>query len=217
MRLLIVARNASAAETIRRALRYAPTCRVLGWVTTRRSCAGPIGEARPDVVVIDGAGEPESILACTAEVRRIVPEAKIVLLADRLDADFLADGAAAGIDAAIAKSAAPASVGMLIREVAAGNVFNFAPPAPAHPSRSAGEPHASLTARELEILRHVAAGLSNGRIAGEVWVTEQTVKFHLSNVYRKLGLANRTEAAHYAYTHGLVDSQPARPGMYVAA
>ena len=53
-----------------------------------------------------------------------------------------------------------------------------------------------LTARELEILRLVASGNSNRRIAQRLWVTEQTVKFHLSNVYRKLGVANRTEASH---------------------
>ena len=56
--------------------------------------------------------------------------------------------------------------------------------------------HQQLTPRELEILRLVAAGASNGHIARQLWVTEQTVKFHLSNVYRKLGVANRTEASH---------------------
>ena len=49
-----------------------------------------------------------------------------------------------------------------------------------------------------------AEGYTNGRIARELWVTEQTVKFHLSNTYRKLGVANRTEATRYAYLHNLV-------------
>ena len=60
-----------------------------------------------------------------------------------------------------------------------------------------------LTDRELEILRLVAEGHTNGRIARELWVTEQTVKFHLSNTYRKLGVANRTEASRYAHLHNL--------------
>jgi DNA-binding NarL/FixJ family response regulator len=63
-----------------------------------------------------------------------------------------------------------------------------------------------LTDRELEILKALARGLSNQQIAKEFWVTEQTVKFHLSNIYRKLQVANRTEAARYAYEHGLADS-----------
>ena len=46
----------------------------------------------------------------------------------------------------------------------------------------------------------------DAQLARMLWVTEQTVKFHLSNIYRKLGVANRTEAARYAYQHGLVES-----------
>jgi DNA-binding NarL/FixJ family response regulator len=66
-----------------------------------------------------------------------------------------------------------------------------------------------LTTRELEILRSAAGGASNGQIANQLFVTEQTVKFHLSNVYRKLGVANRTEASHYAHVNGLLDSRTA--------
>ena len=54
---------------------------------------------------------------------------------------------------------------------------------------------ANLTAREVEILKKVAEGQSNADIAKSLYVTEQTVKFHLSNVYRKLDVANRTQAA----------------------
>ena len=61
-----------------------------------------------------------------------------------------------------------------------------------------------LTAREREILRLVSDGLTNGQIARELWVTEQTVKFHLSNVYRKLGVSNRTQASRYAHMNGLM-------------
>jgi DNA-binding NarL/FixJ family response regulator len=157
MRLLIVARDAPAAESIRRALRYAPTCRVIGWMDARNQCSGPMLEAQPDVVVIDDSAGPAAVLAWARDVRSSMPDAKIVLLIHELPAELLAE----------------ADPGV-------------------------------LTARELEILRHVAEGLSNGRIARELWVTEQTVKFHLSNVYRKLGLANRTEAAHYAHVQGLI-------------
>ena len=60
------------------------------------------------------------------------------------------------------------------------------------------------TARELEILRAVAEGHTNARIGRLLWVTEQTVKFHLSNIYRKLGVSNRTEASRYALVNGMV-------------
>ena len=60
-----------------------------------------------------------------------------------------------------------------------------------------------LTNRELEILQAVAEGHTNARIGRSLWVTEQTVKFHLSNIYRKLGVANRTEASRYALMNDL--------------
>ena len=63
-----------------------------------------------------------------------------------------------------------------------------------------------LTEREVAILKAVARGLSNQAIGQELWVTEQTVKFHLTNIYRKLGVANRTEAARHASRRGLVES-----------
>ena len=64
-----------------------------------------------------------------------------------------------------------------------------------------------LTTRETEILALAAQGFTNGRIARELWITEQTVKFHLSNTYRKLGVTNRTEASRYAYVNNLVTRQ----------
>jgi DNA-binding NarL/FixJ family response regulator len=214
MRLMIVARDAPAAESIRRALRYAPTCRVIGWMDGRSHCSGPGPDAQPDVVVIDESVGPAAVMTWARDVRESMPEAKIVMLTQELDASLLADAEAAGVDAAISKTASPASVGMLIREVVAGHVFRFAPSAP--PAAMAELEPGVLTARELEMLRHVAAGLSNGKIAAELWVTEQTVKFHLSNVYRKLGLTNRTEAAHYAHVHGLV-GRDMRPRVPLAA
>ena len=69
--------------------------------------------------------------------------------------------------------------------------------------RSAAAEESPLSPRELEVLQLVAAGATNGEIARKLWVTEQTVKFHLSNIYRKLDVANRTEASRYAHLNGL--------------
>jgi len=66
------------------------------------------------------------------------------------------------------------------------------------PSRS------RLTRREVEILRLVAEGRSNREVAKLLWVTDQTVKFHLANTYRKLGVRNRFDASQWAFTRGLV-------------
>jgi DNA-binding CsgD family transcriptional regulator len=65
-----------------------------------------------------------------------------------------------------------------------------------------------LTQRELEVLRLVASGRTNRELGRQLWVTTQTVKFHLSNIYRKLGVANRAEAAQWAQAHGLIEEAP---------
>jgi DNA-binding NarL/FixJ family response regulator len=104
-------------------------------------------------------------------------------------------------------------LGPLLREIWAGSIHHAFDIERAGATRE--ERHANLTPRELEILRLVADGSANSQIAHELWVTEQTVKFHLSNVYRKLGVANRTEASHYAHVHELIE--PIRPLTAVSA
>jgi DNA-binding CsgD family transcriptional regulator len=67
-----------------------------------------------------------------------------------------------------------------------------------------GAKAAGLTDREISILTELAKGKSNDEIAKELWVTQQTVKFHLTNVYRKLGAKNRADAVRQAYQLGLI-------------
>jgi DNA-binding NarL/FixJ family response regulator len=207
MRALIVADHTLAAEAIRRELRHAAACEVIGYVDGRRPCADAVANANPDVVVIDEMTPQTPLIARIQEIRAAMPGAKLLLVTVRMDDEFLAEAAAAGIDAAVAKTMHPGSLGVLVREVARGHVFHTF--APVSVERSCDQ--FGLTARELEILRLVAGGLSNGRIAAKLWVTEQTVKFHLSNVYRKLGVGNRTEASHHAHLHGMLGQAPVMP------
>jgi DNA-binding NarL/FixJ family response regulator len=207
MRVVIVADHPLTAEAVRRGLRHTPGCQVLGYVDGHRSCSAPIANAGPDVILVDEPASQDTALSWIRELRAAAPKAKLILLATRMDAGWLADAAAAGIDAAVAKASRLESVGMLVREVAAGNIFHAFRTGPATASRN-DRAADGLTARELQILTRVAAGASNSRIAAELWVTEQTVKFHLSNLYRKLSVANRTEASHYAHVHGLLDAVP---------
>ena len=72
----------------------------------------------------------------------------------------------------------------------------------------------NLTAREEEVLRLVAGGRSNRVVAEALWVSETTIKFHLSNIYRKIGVVNRTQAAEWARKHDHPDD-PAEGGAGV--
>ena len=192
MLVVIVTDNGFAAEAIRRSFRDTSGVRVAGYVDGRQACGAAVAEAQPDVVIVDEMTWSASAVARIAEVRRAVPTAKIVALTSQPAAAWLGDAIRAGAHASIAKTIQPNLIGALVREIWAGSIHHA--------------DHQQLTRRELEILRLVAAGASNGRIARQLWVTEQTIKFHLSNVYRKLGVANRTEASHYAHVHELIDA-----------
>jgi DNA-binding NarL/FixJ family response regulator len=212
-RLLIVAARPSAGEAIRLAMRQAGRLEVLGYVNGRASADAAIRLARPDLILVDDMDCAPDAVARIREARVAAPQATIVLLAHDLQAAWLADAMDAGADALVSKAMHPGSLGTLVREIAAGRVFHrFVPPAAAPPAIRCD---AKLTERELEVLRLMAAGAANSHIARQLWVTEQTVKFHLSNIYRKLGVANRTEASHYAHVHRLLE--PEQPDTRIAA
>jgi DNA-binding NarL/FixJ family response regulator len=200
MRILIVADNAVAANGIKLEMRHVTGCHVVGYLNGRRACALIAAQEKPDVVLVDDLRTSELTIERIAELRRAVPEAKIVLLTLSTHASWLAEASQAGIDAAVAKIARPGGVGTLVREIVRGNVFH----AFANGATECVPKHHELTARELEILQLAASGNSNRRIAERLWVTEQTVKFHLSNVYRKLGVSNRTEASHVAHQRNML-------------
>jgi DNA-binding NarL/FixJ family response regulator len=206
VRTLVVTDNRMSATAIRQSLRRACFAEVLGYVNSRRPLAEHVAGLRPDVVLFD-EGEPgDGVLLRISEARAMLPDAKLVLLAPTMDPAHLAEAVERGLDAAIRRTIDAVAIGGLVREIVAGNVMHVvvapAAAAPAQPLCT------DLTTRELQILRLVAAGCSNAVIGRELWVTEQTVKFHLSNVYRKLGVANRTAASHYAHVHGLLMPEP---------
>jgi DNA-binding NarL/FixJ family response regulator len=209
MLAVIVTDNGFAAEAIRRALRNASGIQVAGYIDGRRSCASAIADTQPDVVVVDQMTWSACAVERIRELRTCAPEAKIIALVSEPGAPWLSDAVAAGAHAAIAKTVQPATLGALVRDIWAGNVHH-AFESPQVLPRSSGD-HRRLTSRELEILVLVASGTSNAEIARQLWVTEQTVKFHLSNVYRKLGVSNRTQASHFAHMNRLVGTSAQTP------
>ncbi|MEA2255367.1 MAG: hypothetical protein QOG35_1412 [Solirubrobacteraceae bacterium] len=199
-RLLIVADHSLVVHAIRLALRQTAGFQVVGFVDGRRNAHQAVVEARPDVVLVDDMQQREHALERLREVADAAPDAKALLLTVDMDDEWLEDAFDAGAGAVLSKSVHPVALGTLLREVVQGHVVHRA----RRPRPAAGTGDCPLTSRELEILRLAAQGLTNGRIARELWVTEQTVKFHLSNTYRKLGVANRTEASRYAHLNDLV-------------
>ena len=212
-RVLLVADSAVTVEAIRLALRHAPELRPDGYANGRSPIAAIVAPLAPDIVLIDEMATPERAIARISEAHFAASAAKVILLASAPEAPWVARAIRAGANAVVAKTLQAVTLGVLVREVANGSVFHTYG-ADAVPERQpAGT---ELTTREREILALLVAGASNRRIAASLFVTEQTIKFHLSNVYRKLGVANRTAASHYVHVHRLLDD-PSEPVPEVAA
>ncbi len=197
-RLLIVADHSLVVRAIRLALRQTAGFQVVGFVDGRRSVSAQLEELAPDVVLVDDMQCEEHALARLREIARVAPKATVLLLTARMDDAWVEEVFEAGAHTALSKSLEPVALGTLLRETVRCNVVHR------YERPRAAEADCPLTRREVEILVLTAQGYTNGRIARELWITEQTVKFHLSNTYRKLGVANRTEASRYAYVHDLV-------------
>jgi DNA-binding NarL/FixJ family response regulator len=199
-RLLVVADHSLVIHSIRLALRQTAGFQVAGFVDGRGPIAGLLERHQPEVVLLDDMRLRSDALDRLREIATVLPDAQTVLLTTEMDDEWVAQAFEAGARTVISKSVHPVALGTLLREVAHGNIVHRAAP----PVQEHADQECPLTQRELEILRLVAEGQTNGTIARQLWVTEQTVKFHLSNTYRKLGVTNRTEASRYAYVHDLV-------------
>jgi DNA-binding NarL/FixJ family response regulator len=199
-RLLIVADHSLVVHAIRMALRQTAGFKVVGFVDGRQSIRTQLDEANPDIVLVDDMHVRQHALDRLAEVGEFAPDAKSILLTGSMDDESVDEIFEAGASTVLSKAVHPVALGTLLREVVQGHVLHC----PRRKRASVSAEDCPLTTRELEILGLAAQGYTNGRIARELWVTEQTVKFHLSNTYRKLGVANRTEASRYAHMHDLV-------------
>jgi DNA-binding NarL/FixJ family response regulator len=200
-RLLVVADDAFVIRVVRLALEQAAGFRVVGLVDGRHGIRLKLLDLRPDVVFIHDMRRPEDTLARLRESFEQALRIKTILLTLRTDDAWLEQVFGAGADVVVSNAIDPVALGTLLRETARSNIIHrYHRPTPA-------EEASPLTTREAEILRLAAAGYTNGRIARELWITEQTVKFHLSNTYRKLGVSNRTEASRYAFRHEHVGAE----------
>jgi NarL family two-component system response regulator LiaR len=177
---------------------------VVGEATSGNQVLPIVERTSPDLVVLDLRMPGMDGLMCLDQIRKHHPAVKVVVLSVSTDAKLIENVLKRGASAYIVKSVNPVDLPGALRQAVEGTVFNaFGLP---DATAAAAAKAAGLTQRETAILGALARGLSNEDIGKELWVTEQTVKFHLTNVYRKLGVANRTEAARYAYQQGLVES-----------
>jgi DNA-binding NarL/FixJ family response regulator len=210
-RLVIVADNSLIVQAIRIGFRQSGGFNLVGRADGRRVSAETIVDARPDVILFDDMDRSERALGLIREIKAKNDAVTVIVLSVHLDPTWLQRLFDAGATGVISKATQPVALATLVRETLNGHIFHRLASADAAaepvPDAAAGE-ELPLTARELEILKLVAAGFTNGDIARRLWVTEQTVKFHLRNVYRKLHVTNRTQATRIAFVRGVTSLAP---------
>jgi NarL family two-component system response regulator LiaR len=182
---------------------------VIAKTTSPEEALGIVEERRPDMLLLD-LDFPEDALdgiALIREVRDRDPELKVIVLSLYDNPHEVEAAFSAGAAAYVLKSVHPDDLATAVRQAFEPSIYL---PGWKPTSQASGDRSKVLTERELEIVRLVGEGHSNRELARMLWVTEQTVKFHLTNVYRKLGVSNRTEASRWAQAHGLLTGSPTR-------
>jgi DNA-binding NarL/FixJ family response regulator len=195
-----------------------PDFAVVGTAADGREAVRVCGEHRPDVVLLDVRMPAMDGIEATRRLAAADHAPRVIILTTFDLDDYVYDALGAGASGFLLKDAGAERLFDAVRVVAAGDallapavtrrlIAEFARHRPRPPRRP--DMLEELTARETEVLRLVAEGLSNREIADRLVVSDETVKTHVSQVLGKLGLRDRTQAVVIAYESGLVEPRRA--------
>ena len=214
-RVVIVEDHPLMQSALEATLKSAEGFTVVGTATSGLQAEPLVSRTQPDLVLLDLQLPGLDGLSCLALLRERHPRTTVVVLTGVGDDEIIERALSGGAAAIVKKSISPADLPVLLRQVLQGSV-KFATPRIARAvvtqatrqsamdeARAEACGETGLSARELEVLEMVASGLPNRAVAEKLFLSDQTVKRHLRKVYRKLGVANRTEAALTAYRLGL--------------
>jgi len=223
VRVLIADDQKIVREGLVSLLSLLPGIDVVGAATDGDDAVRQALALRPDVVLMDLNMPRCNGVEATEQLRDRQPGTRVVVLTTYADDDWVFAALQAGARGFLTKDAGAEEIHRAIATVASGDaqldpsvqrrlldalasgqrLAVAGQPAPPAPDAPPGE----LTPREAEVLRHIAAGLSNTEIAAALFVTEATVKTHINHIFTKTSLRDRAQLVRYAYQHGLV-----RPG-----
>jgi DNA-binding NarL/FixJ family response regulator len=201
MKILIAEDNRLMLEGLRRALDRVEDIELVGATHAGEHVLPLVERRRPEVVALEIGLRAADGRACLDLIHEQHPDVTLVVLSAPIDTGTIRSALARGARAVIIKSIDPSDIPSALRQAHHETVYHAlgAAPTPDQELRSAG-----LTEREVTMLKALARGLSNKAISQELWVTEQTVKFHLGNLYRKIGVPNRLAAASFAHSNGIL-------------
>lgn len=181
---------------------------VVGAATTAVAAVALLQEHRPDLLVaeVELPEGREEALRVVSLGRRDDASLTVIVLSSCNDPSVIETAFERGASAYVLKTSDPESIETAVRQTFDPTVY-FARRDHRPEREATGESPQlpKLTRRELEILQLVSEGRSNRQVAELLWVTDQTVKFHLANIYRKLGVRSRFDAARWAQEHGVLE------------
>jgi NarL family two-component system response regulator LiaR len=210
IRVLIVDDHGVVRQGLRTYLELLEDIEVVGEAQNGVQAVALVREHCPDVVLMDLVMPGMDGVEATRQVAVICPRTKVIVLSSFTEDDLVFPAIRAGAAGYLLKDVSPSDLSQAIQAVHAGEtklhpeiarklMDQFVQPR-VEPTAAPAE----LTARELEVLRLIAEGMSNLQIAQALTISEKTVKTHVSHILSKLHLTDRTQAAIYAYKHGLV-------------
>ena len=201
-------------EGLELVLRMLPDVDLVGSAANGAEAVALVAQERPDVVLMDLRMPEVDGVEATRRIRGEHPEVHVVVLTTYADDESVFAALRAGARGYLTKDAGAEEIGRAIARVAAGEALldptvqarlldrlDAAADRLSPPSPTVGA--AGLTARELEVLRLIAEGLSNNEIAARLVVEESTVKTHVNRIFAKTGVRDRAQVVAYAYRTGL--------------
>jgi len=168
-------------------------------------------EYAPDVVLMDLVMEGMDGIETTRRIMEEMPSCRVIVLTSFLDDEKMYPVIEAGAFSYLLKTSRATEIADAIRAAARGQSVLESQVASKmmnrfrRPPQAAAQPHEDLTEREMEVLKLIALGKSNQEVADELFIGIKTVKYHLTNLFGKLGVEDRTQAAIYAHRNGLAD------------
>ena len=200
IRVLVADDHRLILRAVRHVLEQTDDIEIVGEARRGSQVLPLLTSLKPDLCLLDVRMPEMDGLTCVERIRKACADVRIVMLSAADEPERAEEAFARGADVYLSKSVDPRELPDALRRAHRGERFPLA----TMDATERLDERAGLTARELEVLRAVARGLANQAISAELWITEQTVKFHLTNIYRKLGVSSRTEAARYAFSRGIV-------------
>jgi len=182
---------------------------IVGAVEDGKTLVSEASRLKPDVILVDISLPGLNGMEAARQIKRNLPKAKIVFLTMHADLTYLRDAMRLGASGYLVKSSAGRELLKAVRDVLAGQTY-FAPElakaVPESKLRQASQLDVvpDLTARQVEVLRLIGEGQTNDDIAASLDITERTVRFHRSEIARKLGISGTPALTQYAVVHGIV-------------